>query len=205
MQIEEGKYKNKYRVKSTRLPNWDYANSGYYFVTICTKDRECFFGDVIKGKMILSTIGKMADGIWQNIHKHFLFVRLDEYIIMPNHVHGIIIIENEKPHVVETRRAETRRAETRRAETRRAETRRGVSLRRFGLLPKNSLASVINHYKGGVKKWGNKNGFPEFSWQANYYDRVIRHEEELNRIRQYIIDNPLKWEIDRDNTGNLFM
>ena len=101
---------------------------------------------------------------------------------MPNHVHGIIQIENYD------RRNAPWRVPT-----------------KFGPLVKNSLSSIINHYKGNVKRCCNKNNFEHFAWQTRFYDRIIRTDEELNRIRQYIQNNPLKWELDRNNQENLFM
>ncbi len=83
-------YRNKYRIDSTRLKGWDYSSPGYYFITICTKDRECFFGEIIKEKMYLSEIGEIAHRYWAEIPNHFNNVVLDEFVIMPNHVHGII-------------------------------------------------------------------------------------------------------------------
>ncbi|RLC36231.1 hypothetical protein DRH27_05530, partial [Candidatus Falkowbacteria bacterium] len=87
-------YKNKYRVKSARLENYDYSRDGFYFVTICTKDRELFFGSVKKDEMILNEIGKMAEKYWLEIPVHFNNVLLDEFIVMPNHLHGILVIDN---------------------------------------------------------------------------------------------------------------
>ena len=87
-------YKDKYRVESIRLKNWDYTFNGYYFITICTKNKECYFGEIIDDKMILSEIGKIAHKYWQEIPKHFPFAQLDKFVIMPNHMHGIIIIDN---------------------------------------------------------------------------------------------------------------
>lgn len=85
-------FKNKYRIPSARLQAWDYANEGFYFVTICTKNRILHFGDVVDKKMVLSEMGMIADKCWMDIPKHFPFVNLDKYIVMPNHVHGIIVI-----------------------------------------------------------------------------------------------------------------
>ncbi|CAN5544097.1 hypothetical protein BH23BAC1_BH23BAC1_45930 [soil metagenome] len=93
-------YKNKYRIETARLQGWDYGSNASYFVTICTKEREHFFGEIADGKMILSELGKCADKCWQEITKHFPFVVLDEYVVMPNHIHGIVIID--KPADVET-------------------------------------------------------------------------------------------------------
>jgi REP element-mobilizing transposase RayT len=87
-------YKNKYRVESARLKNWDYSSDGRYFITICTVDHVRFFGTIANGIMLLSEMGKIADQFWREIPNHFPMVRLDAFVIMPNHVHGIIIIDN---------------------------------------------------------------------------------------------------------------
>ena len=87
-------YKEKYRVESSRLRNWDYASDGYYYLTICTINRMFYFGDIINNQMILSKIGKTAYQYWQEIPNHFPFVQLDQFVIMPNHMHGIIVINN---------------------------------------------------------------------------------------------------------------
>ncbi len=86
-------YKNKYRIPSTRASWWDYGANGRYFVTICTQKRECFFGMVVDGKMKLSDIGKIAHACWSEIPHHFPFVQLDAFVVMPNHVHGIVVID----------------------------------------------------------------------------------------------------------------
>ena len=90
---EMKKYKNKYRISSTRLQHWDYAWNAPYFVTICTQNREWFFGTIVNGKMELSDIGKMAEKYWHEIPEHFPFVLLGEFVVMPNHIHGIVIID----------------------------------------------------------------------------------------------------------------
>lgn len=93
-------FKNKYRIESTRLSNRDYAANGLYFVTICAGDRACFFGDIVNAQMHLSVIGQIAERFWVEIPQHFKNTYIDAYVIMPNHVHGIIIID--KPYDVET-------------------------------------------------------------------------------------------------------
>ncbi|HEX9972985.1 MAG TPA: glucose-6-phosphate dehydrogenase [bacterium] len=85
-------FKNKYRIHSIRLPGWDYRSPGGYFVTICTKDRECWFGEIDNGEMILSDLGKIVDQYWQEIPDHFKNVQPDEFVIMPNHTHGILFL-----------------------------------------------------------------------------------------------------------------
>jgi REP element-mobilizing transposase RayT len=102
------KFKNRYRIPSARLSSWDYSSNGAYFITICTRNREHFFGEIIDAKMNLSEIGVFANTCWINIQNHFPHFYLDEYIVMPNHVHGIVIIEkpyidnNSLPRIVET-------------------------------------------------------------------------------------------------------
>jgi len=90
------KFKNKYTIKSARLSNYDYSQNGMYFVTICTKDKEYFFGEIKNGGMVLNDVGKMADKYWREIPVHFPFVKLDEFVVMPNHVHGIVEISRDE-------------------------------------------------------------------------------------------------------------
>ena len=213
------KYKNKYRIETTRLKGWDYGKNGYYFVTICTKDRIPYFGSVINGKVELSEIGKIALEELQKtpeIRKD-MNVTLGEFVIMPNHIHCIIIIgENEynicrrdAMHCVSTNiamRGDERRDATHGdnicgnvTENNRRDATHGVSTinttNKFGPQSKN-LASIIRGFKSAVTKRA-KIINPDFSWQPNYYERIIRDEKSFNTISQYIIDNPLKWEMDK--------
>ncbi|MGM0495769.1 MAG: transposase [Bacillota bacterium] len=103
---------------------------------------------------------------------------------MPNHIHGIIQIDNGYD------------------DCRNAPWRVPTGIHP---LVKNSLSSILNHYKGGVKKYCNKNNFEYFAWQTRFYDRIIRNEQELNNIRQYILDNPLKWNLEKNNSENIFI
>ena len=184
----EYKYKGIYNPKSNRLQNYDYSSNWGYFITICTKNRENYFGEIIDGKIILNDFWKIAEKFWLEIPKHFPFVVLDEFVIMPNHIHGIIIID--KQIIVETRQCLV-------------STERN---NRFQNQWKWSISSIIWSFKSICTKTINKSQNKIFfAWQANYYDRIIRNEDELQRIRKYIIENPLKWELDKDNTENLFM
>ncbi len=87
------RFQNKYRITSARLKNWDYGWNARYFVTICTQNRECYFGDVEDGEMVLNDIGKIANNCWLEISTHFSFVKLENHVVMPNHIHGILVIE----------------------------------------------------------------------------------------------------------------
>ena len=183
------KYKDK---KQYRRKGYDYSQDGYYFVTICAKNREIFFGDIAGEKMILSEIGQIADKFWQEIPIHFPFVKLDEYIVMPNHVHGIIQIDND-----------TTRVGTGQCPVPTVVNNGGS---KFGRVTPKSLSSIIGSYKSIVTKTTNLQ-IPDsgFAWQSLFHDRIIRNENELNCIRQYITDNPLRWELDRNNQENLYM
>ena len=169
-------YKNKYRIESTRLPNYDYSSNGYYFVTICTHQKFCYFGGISNQQMQLSQVGRIANQHWQEIPQHFQDVYIDEYIIMPNHVHGIIVIN--RPDV---------------------ETRNFASLpendasNKFAPLKPGSLQAIVHACKSSVTRWCRKNGDSDFRWQPRFYEHIIRNEKSLNNIRQYIINNPAKW------------
>ena len=179
--MSEDKFKNFYRVKSARLPNWDYGSNAIYFVTICTNDRKDFFGNIVETQNFASLqktiIGELAEKFWFEIPDHFPFITLDQFILMPNHIHGIICINSSEFHTYQPNR--------------------------FAPQSKN-LPSVIRGFKAAVKKFATINNI-EFSWQPRYYDRVVRNENELVRIRRYIIDNPSNWQKDKENAENLFM
>ena len=158
-------YKNKYRIESSRLKKWDYSAPGHYFITICTKDRKCLFGNVTRGKMILSEMGKIAEQYWREIPDHFNHVKLDEFVVMPNHIHGIITIVEMSKLDVST----------------------GINH------DATKIGIIINQYKR-ICTIRIRASNPGISiWQTRYHDHIIRDEYELDQIRQYIINNPLNW------------
>ena len=181
------------RKKSPRLDDFDYADPGYYFVTICTKNKIHYFGDIHDYKMTLNNIGQITNDIWQSIPGHYPNVSLNEYIIMPNHIHGIIIIkENAEDRNVGTGHCPVQSQRER------------VALKRTGRCPvptkKNYglLSKIINAFKNLVlKEIKNQNINCNFSWQRSFYDHVIRGEKGLKQIRDYINNNPVKWQLDR--------
>lgn len=208
-------FQNKYRTKTTRLQGWDYSSNGKHFVTICTRNSKKYFGEVKNKIMGLNELGNMAAICWQNIPSHFPFTELGAWVVMPNHVHGVIMIN--KPPSVETRHGKPDGLDnvvggsTNKPSN--VETRHGASLRgldimnynKFGPLKSGALQTIINHYKGAVKRWCNKNNFSNFSWQSKFYDHIIRNEFEAERIHNYILNNPHKWDEDRNNPENLWM
>jgi len=189
------KFRNKYRIQSTRLQHWDYGWNASYFVTICTANRECWFGNIVDDEMKLSEIGAKADEYWLAIPEHFPFVKLDVHVIMPNHVHGIIVIDktddgrnndNNDNHFM----------------GRNVETQNFASLQppqppknKFGPQSQN-LASIIRGYKTGVTQCARNNNI-DFAWQSRFHDHIIRDNESYQRIKKSIINNPKNWGKDK--------
>jgi len=179
-------FRNKYRVESIRLAGWDYTAQGWYFVTICTKNWRCFLGKLIDEKIRLTKVGEIVAGEWQKIERKRLNIKLDEWVVMPNHIHGIISIEKKKSDLsVET-------------------SQRNVSTYvKSPRLQANSLGSIVGQFKSVCTKRIWSEGFCDFAWQPRFYDHIIRNERSLNNIRKYIQDNPVKWESDKNNPVNL--
>ena len=192
------KFQGKYRIPSTRATFWDYGSNAPYFVTICTKNREYSFGDVVNGEMILSEIGKIADECWLAIPDHFPFVKLHNHIIMPNHVHGIIIIDKDISESANIA-AETQNAETQNLASQPESANSDSPKNRFGPQSKN-LASIVRGFKIGVTKGGRLID-PNFAWQPRYHDIIIRDDRAFQNISNYIVDNPARWEKDKFKIG----
>ena len=194
-------YKNR---KSIRLKNWDYSTPGCYFVTICVKNMNEIFGIVKNEKMILSEIGIIADQCWQNIPNHYPSARLDEYIVMPNHIHGIIVID--KTALVRVQNFEpVQGRKIAQIPAVRVQNPEPVRLNKFQHIIPRSLGSIIRGFKIGVTEWSRNNNYIYDVWQRSFHDHIIRNEFVLNRIREYIRDNPKKWPSDRNNPENLDM
>ncbi|MBD3311586.1 MAG: hypothetical protein GF349_03775 [Candidatus Magasanikbacteria bacterium] len=194
-------FRNKYRISSTRLRGWDYGKDAAYFVTICTKKNFCYFGEIENSRIKLSEIGKIVYDEWKNTTMIRPYVILDEFVVMPNHIHGIVIINKNDDNDVETRCC----AQTSQDDTHTVETRCCASLQRgkqnwipnkFGSQSHN-LASIIRGFKSAARKRINsKFGQNHFAWQSRFHDRIVRNELELNKIRWYIRHNPKNWEKD---------
>jgi REP element-mobilizing transposase RayT len=190
--------------RSIRLPSYDYTSSGAYFVTICTKNRQHFFGKFLNGKMNLSKIGKIASQNWQDISNHYDHVELGKFVVMPNHIHGIIWIVGTRldlPDKKETVGASLGMTDDENMNARICQgkpRREPLHKREFGAPQSGSLSMIINHYKAFVKRWCNKNGYDYFQWQRNYYEHIIRNNDDLNNISEYIQKNPLNWEQDKE-------
>jgi putative transposase len=170
--------------RSVRLSNYDYAQAGAYFVTICTHARRLFFER--------GTVREIAERCWLEIPRHFLIVTLDEWVIMPNHVHGIIVITNSNNE------RDDLNAPHRRGVQLNAPTVSRDPANRHSLISphRNTLAVIVRTYKAAVTTFCRKEGHSDFQWQRNYYEHIIRDAAELNRTRQYIMDNPTHWNQD---------
>lgn len=157
--------------KSIRLKHFNYSQNGAYFVTICVKDFKCLFGEVIDGKIILNEAGKIAETIWQEIPQKFCDIELDQFVVMPNHFHAILHIRRDRIYPV----------------------RRSFDADAINHVP--TLSDIIRYFKGRAKFEIGKIE-KNFVWQSRFYDHIIRDEESLDSIREYIVNNPLKWELD---------
>jgi REP element-mobilizing transposase RayT len=181
------KFQGRYRIESARLPGWDYRTPGWYFVTICTRDRIPFLGRIVDGHVLLSPIGLIVAKEWQWTPQVRPNIVLDEWVIMPNHLHGIVVIVDPDVVAVETPRVVV--------ET----PRRGVSTTTTtpGRLMAGSLGAIIGQIKSICTKRIRAAGHADFGWQPRFYDHIIRDDAALQRIRTYIANNPKNWTDDR--------
>lgn len=196
------KYKNKYRGGSRRKPNWGYRSSAGYFVTICTKNREFFLGGIPVLSMQLSKIGQIAHNFWMEIPDHFPFVELGEFVVMPNHVHGIIIIE--KPRRIVACNDSTNigndstdivNDSTIKPIPKQSDHQKNEKMAKIS--PKQgSLSTIIRSYKSAVTKNAREIN-SNFAWQPRFHDHIIRNEMEFERISNYIKNNPENWNVDK--------
>jgi putative transposase len=180
-------YHNKYRIESSRLKGYDYNLPGEYFVTIDTKSMVRWFGEVEKGGMIRNEIGEIAHDMWLKIANHHKNVVLDEFIVMPNHIHGILVLSADLCKDVAC----------------------DVSTRNKNnfmstISPKSgSLSTIVGSYKSAITKWCHENGYVDFQWHSRFHDHIIRNERELNSIREYIRNNPVNWVREKNSPSEL--
>ncbi|MDD4351553.1 MAG: transposase [Candidatus Gracilibacteria bacterium] len=172
----------KYRGGSCRLNGWDYAAEGKYFVTICINNRKKSFGKLVDAEVKLSQVGEIADKFWRDIPNHYNNVWLGAFIMMPDHMHGIVCIKKS---------INTFRTLCRRAIYRASNGGGGFTGKHNPMHSCHSLGKIIRDYKSAVSRWAHQNGFAEFEWQPRFYDHVIRDVSDLERISNYIKNNPL--------------
>ena len=215
-------YQNKFRVETTRLKNWNYASDGWYFITICTKGRENIFGIIEHGIMILNQYGRIVEQCWFDLPNHYFNLILDAFVIMPNHLHGIMIIDNTRETIVSGNADGG------------VSVNGGVGLSINGVVVETGFKPVSTDTQPNMntqpqsntqpqpntqpQSSTTKHGIFEFAralktfssrrmnelditagksrWQSRFHDHIIRDEEELHRIQQYIFNNPSTWEKD---------
>lgn len=174
---------DKYHRHSMRLKGYDYSQPGAYFMTIVTQGRACLFGDIVNGEMRLNEYGKIVESTWHDLVNHVAGIVLDAFVVMPNHVHGIVIITS-APDAVGA-----------------GSVGAGSEPAPTGKPKRHGLPEIIRQFKTFSARRINqcrKTGGVAV-WQRNYYEHIIRNEQSLNRIRQYILNNPARWAFDREN------
>jgi len=197
--------------KCNRLAGYDYSTPGYYFVTICTKGMMEYFGDVQNGEMELNGAGLNVQKCWLDLPNHYKNCKLHAFVIMPNHIHGIVIVRKEyngfndrhskdessfcKDLIQQIHTGCTDRPRKELMNQISSEGKNWISM-------KNSyqtLGKIIRYFKAKSARIIHDSGFPRFDWQRNYFEHVVRSPRELNAIREYIINNPIRWTLDREN------
>jgi putative transposase len=168
----------KHKRRSIRLKDYDYSQSGAYFITICTYNKACLFGEIKDGKIELTKVGEIASKYLVEIPEHFAGMQMYEFVVMPNHIHAVVMINPVGVQNFEPLQ------------------------HRYQHTISKSIGSIIRAYKSTVSHWCKVNGHDYFRWQRNYYEHVIRNEDDLNEIREYIVNNPLKWDLDTENPNN---
>lgn len=158
--------------RSIRLRDYDYAQAGAYFVTIVTTDRTCLFGEIVLGEMRPNQFGRIVETTWTELLNHYAGVEHDVFVVMPNHIHGIVVL-----------------------------SRSGDSDVGAGFKPARALSEIVRGFKTFSARRINeiRTSRGVSVWQRNYYEHVVRGGDELVRIRGYVANNPLQWELDREN------
>jgi REP element-mobilizing transposase RayT len=174
---------DKHHRRSVRLKEYDYSRAGAYFITICTYNKECILGNVLNGEILLSKYGVIVENEWMKTSEIRTNVILDKYVVMPNHIHGIIIILDDG----------------------RDTEHRVPIFEQFGKPISNSIPTIIRSCKAVTTKLINeiRKSYGKTVWQSRFYDHIIRNRNELDKIRQYIINNPLQWEFDKENPDTI--
>jgi len=180
------KFNNKYRIESARLNGWDYRNSGAYFITICTGDKIHHFGECKDGRMRLSTMGLIVQGCWYEIPRLNQHVQLGAFIVMPNHTHGILILDNDKLTNVSQK--------TKIESSDKNDFFQKISSK------SGSVSRMIQQYKRACT-YHIRCTFTnaDFYWQTRFHEHIIRDVESFDNIHNYILNNPFKWDKDKFN------
>ncbi|MBI1194230.1 MAG: transposase [Gammaproteobacteria bacterium] len=169
------------RRRSIRLQGYNYSGAGFYFITVCTRNRECLFGDVVDREMRPNPLGRIVADEWINTANIRTDIELDDWMVMPNHFHGILIVADGE-----------------------GTARRAPTVERFGRPVAGSVPTIIRSFKSAVTKRINKfRQTPRANvWQRNFWEHIVRNELELKGLREYILNNPAQWELDKLHPAN---
>lgn len=192
------KFRNQYRIPSTRLQHWDYGTNGAYFITICTKNREHYFGNITNDEMQLNELGQLANQYWSEIPEHFSFVELGNFVVMPNHIHGILIIDKNANVPVETRLIASLPPATASLPSQTAIPSQKITGGFAGLknpMVHENISRIARWYKGRPS-FEMRQFRTDFVWQSRFHDHIIRDAQSFENIQNYISNNPMNWKQD---------
>lgn len=211
------------RRNTNRAEGYDYSENGSYFVTVCTHELRSMFGYVIDGEINLNRSGQIAAAVWENLPERFPLMDLDAFVIMPKHLHGIVIINEESttqspndappscvraqfiaplPQRPQTSDSPSNSADVRQGAINCARTKEDNPSRMISpnvSTKPTSLGNVVRVFKAVATDRIRQSGMSDFRWHRNYYDHIIRNEKDLDRIRAYIANNPMNWPCDKAN------
>ena len=213
------RFQNRYRIKSSRLEGWDYRWNAAYFITICTAHRKHYFGEIKKGKMEFTPVGVIADILWHEIPHHASHVRLGNFVVMPNHIHGILLLDNPGNLIANNgnekdgnegdgnagngkdgKDGNDENGNDMNVQTLHATSPQSPKNPQMAKIsPKsNSISTIIRSYKSATTKHAHRLGF-EFEWQTRFHDHIIRDQNAYQNISNYIKNNPENWKEDNFN------
>ncbi len=176
--------------KSIRLKEYDYSKNGIYFITICTHNRENLFGEIIDGKMIINDAGKMVEKEILKTNEIRENIKIEEYIIMPNHIHFLIEIVEvlllAHPNITKNNSINNK-----------TDIEERICQQQTHTMQSNTIGSIVNHIKSKITKWYRQNTDIYCVWQRNYYENIIKNEEMYQKVSEYIKNNPQKWTDDK--------
>jgi putative transposase len=176
-------YEGKYRMESARLRDWDYRSRGWYFVTICSRNKVCIFGQVVRAEVQLSRPGQIANQDLRSLYQHYQDIQVESHVVMPNHVHAIIMIDGDHYFSPAPKNAfEPKPAGA------------------FVSPQAGSLSAIIRSYKAGVTGKAHEIGFRHPIWQTRFHDHLLRGDSVISAVREYIRNNPAKWGEDKENS-----
>ncbi len=186
-----GRFGNR---RSIRLKGYDYTQPGAYFVTICTQDRQCLFGEVVEGEMLLNDAGNIVETEWRSLPQRFPGIQTDTFVVMPNHIHGVILVGARFIAPMRVNPGAINRNE-------------GAINRNEGAINRNegainrapTLGDIVRAFKAVTSRRIRQQGCTAFAWQRNYYEHIIRNEQTFVRVREYIANNPRQWALDSEN------